>query len=378
MAKNKNGNKDKKQPTFYVHFLKKKEKLVLKIIVPIDYKNLHKTKRNNYSLCFNSNQKKTNLSFQILLNGLNECIEFLFNEFHKNVYLNSGILYVLLEDISEITENKTPYNKMERQIIITKKFKSEYGKFDLSLRINKEIAMTSIIELFNYKIPSQTKQQQLINLPPTRKQHVNNNIPIEESKSPTTTINEIPIKYVKAIVLQYNRKCAKEEHYVIDVKIGIKIVSSNGDISTVKINGGYCKKCNQYIILKKDFDFVKQKGVLLCQIEDKTIQHTSKIKKSSSGNESKIHMLGYNVIKKYDYTYKQREVILANIIENYNITKHQILSIIDMNIARHKKQTNYADAVNKWIQDREYILKYESGDCPEVIVSKVVVGKKNS
>lgn len=142
------------------------------------------------------------------------------------------------------------------------------------------------------------------------------------------------------------------------------------------MDGVYCTKCNQYIILKKDFDATKQKGALLCQVEDKTSQYLLKHKNSSLGNESQIHMLGYNVIKKYNYTHEQRKVILSNVIENYNISKHEILSIIDMNIARHKNQTNYSDAVNKWIQDREYVLKYEAGDCPEVIASKVIVGKR--
>lgn len=163
MAKDKKKNKRKRLPVFYVRFLKNKEKLVLRIIIPIDYKNFQKTKRNNYSLCFDSNQKGVHLSLKILLNGLESYIEFLFNEFHKNVYLKSGVLYILLDDIPEITENKTPYNQMKRQIIIKKVFKSEYGSFDLLLRINKEIAMSSVIKLFNYEIPSKTKQRQLIN-----------------------------------------------------------------------------------------------------------------------------------------------------------------------------------------------------------------------
>lgn len=140
----------------------------------------------------------------------------------------------------------------------------------------------------------------------------------------------------------------------------------------------YCKECNQYIILKSDFGFIKQKGILLCHVIDETPEYTAKHKNSSySATESKVHRLGYNVIKQgYNYTFAQRKIILANIIENYGITQHEILSMLDTNIARKINIPNYADAVEKWKQDREFVSNYDFGSIPEVLINEVVIGKR--
>lgn len=48
--------------------------------------------------------------------------------------------------------------------------------------------------------------------------------------------------------------------------------------------------------------------------------------------------------------------------------------MLDTNISRKIKLTNYADAVAKWQQDREFVANYKKGDCPEVIIDEVVIG----
>lgn len=68
----------------------------------------------------------------------------------------------------------------------------------------------------------------------------------------------------------------------------------------------------------------------MCQVIDKTPEYLSKNKSSYSATESRVHSLGYNVIKQgYNYSFEQRKIILANIIENYGISQHEILSMID-------------------------------------------------
>lgn len=103
----------------------------------------------------------------------------------------------------------------------------------------------------------------------------------------------------------------------------------------------------------------------------------SKHEGSYTSTESRVHSLGYNVIKqRYNYTFEQRKIILANIIENYGITQHEILSMLDTNIARKINLPSYVDAVQKWQQDREFVTNYKTGDIPEVIVDEIVVGKR--
>ena len=185
-------------------------------------------------------------------------------------------------------------------------------------------------------------------------------------------------RYVKAVVLSHNRKCIYEEHTLTNVKIIIKVLVSNDKVIDIIIPAAHCKECNQYIILKSDFKSVKQKGVLLCRVVDKTSEYFTKHSNVPYlGTESKVHRLGYNVIKQgYNYTFTQRKIILANIIENYGITQHEILSMLDTNISRKINLPNYADAVEKWKQDREFIANYEFGSVPEVIIKEAIVGER--
>lgn len=183
-------------------------------------------------------------------------------------------------------------------------------------------------------------------------------------------------KYVKAVVLSHNRKCINDKHDIIDVSAKFKVLINN-EITETSIPAGYCKECDQYIILKSDFKKVKHKGTLLCQVIDKTPEYLSKHEGSYTSTESRVHSLGYNVIRqRYNYTFEQRKIILANIIENYGITQHEILSMIDTNIARKINIPHYEVAVEKWQQDLEFVKNYKQGDIPEVRIDEIIVGKR--
>lgn len=181
---------------------------------------------------------------------------------------------------------------------------------------------------------------------------------------------------VVVIVITDNRKCIYEMHKLLDSYAISKVVNKKGIIQEVKIPAAYCEECGQYIVLKSDFEKAKNEGVLLCMVENYTQKFLHRHNNYSVGNESRIHQLGYNVIQSYGYTDIQRQVILANIIENTNISQQEILSIIDINIARHKTRNNYANAVEKWSKDREFVSNYQLGDCSEVILEYVKIGRR--
>lgn len=199
-----------------------------------------------------------------------------------------------------------------------------------------------------------------------------------DNKEKTSSVTSEKKYYARVVVLSYNRKCVHENHLVNDVKAIIKILTSYDDIVNITVPAAYCKECNQYIILKSDYKLVKSKGIILCQVIDRTTEHILKNKQSSfHGTESKVHSLGYNVIKQgFDYTFEQRKIILINIIENYGITQHEILSMLDTNIARKIGRPSYAEAVKKWKQDREFVANYKLGDMPEIIINKLIIGRR--
>ncbi|MCM1262563.1 MAG: hypothetical protein NC313_07545 [Butyrivibrio sp.] len=269
------------------------------------------------------------------------------------------------------TIQEIPYEKVKKQktiIIYTKAIKN-------CLYFNNKICT-----YFNDMCNPRSFKCKNPNILLTKGKHLSQQIGSQQQKHniADTQLSKNP-QYVKAIVLSHNRKCVFEEHHLISVTAIIKVLTTNNNkVIDIKVPAAYCKECNQHIILKTDFKSIKQKGTLLCHVIDETPEYIAKHKNSSySGTESKVHRLGYNVIKQgYNYTFAQRKIILANIIENYGITQHEILSMLDTNIARKINLSNYEEAVAKWQQDREFIANYKTGDVPEVIIDEVVIGKR--
>lgn len=182
---------------------------------------------------------------------------------------------------------------------------------------------------------------------------------------------------VTTIVLSDNRKCTNNNHNIIDLNAKIRIAQTNGKLLICDIPAAYCKECDTYFVLKKDYKVAKSNGKILCPIIDLTQDGEKKNKgKNLSSSESRIHQLGYNVQRGSNYTREQRQLILANIIENTNISKHEIESCIVRPMMQHKTQPNYADAVLAWQQDLEFIKNYKHGDIPEVIIDRIVIGKR--
>lgn len=193
--------------------------------------------------------------------------------------------------------------------------------------------------------------------------------PVQHSKN-----NEVGIN---AIVLSDNYKCINEAHTIDDINTVVRLAKNNGEIIDYNMPAAYCKNCNLYFVLKDDYIQAKSIGVLLCVVKDYTQKHLQKHKgKKTIGKESKIHELGYNVKKNNGYTEQQRQIILANILENTDISKYEIKSNINMNIARHRNQPNYNQSVECWKKDLDFVDGYKLGDLPQVKITSMSIGRR--
>ena len=179
---------------------------------------------------------------------------------------------------------------------------------------------------------------------------------------------------VTAIVISYNRRCIHQEHAVEDVIAGVRIVTPDGRIITCPIEAGYCRICEEYYILKRDFLKAKKEGILLCPVEDRTSAcSTAQGHAALPSGESRIHRYGYNVKKENGYTDRQRQIVLANILENTDIPKYVVKAVIGRCIRQHQGQKNFAGAVARWSKDLEFVENYRMGDIPEVIVERIIL-----
>lgn len=199
--------------------------------------------------------------------------------------------------------------------------------------------------------------------------------PKQHSVKQSHNINEVGIT---AIVLSDNRKCTNNNHTIIDLNATLRIAKLDGNVINYNIPAAYCEICDTYFVLKRDYKIAKERGTILCPIIDMTEQTISKKGITTlSTSESRIHQLGYNVKRGNGYTREQRQLILANILENTNISRHEVESCILRPMMQHKNQLNYSEAVKAWQQDLEFVKNYKLGDIPDVVIDRIIIGKRN-
>lgn len=205
----------------------------------------------------------------------------------------------------------------------------------------------------------------------TNLKEIQNNTKTKNQKHDTKIVG------ITTIVINDNRKCTNNKHSIIDLNAKIRIAQPDGKLLICDIPAAYCKECDTYFVLKKDYKLAKSNGKILCPIIDLTQEGKKKNRsKNLFTSESRIHQLGYNVKRSSNYTKEQRHLILANIIENTNISKHEIESCILRPMMQHKTQPNYTDAVLAWQEDLEFVKNYKHEDIPEVIIDKMIIGKR--
>lgn len=177
---------------------------------------------------------------------------------------------------------------------------------------------------------------------------------------------------ITAIVVTNNNECIYKNHVLKDIIGILRVVEPTGNIINVKVPMFYCERCMAYYILKNEFYKVKKNGIILCQVlTNQTYEKRVKYETEVVGKESRIHEMGYNVQKNSKYTNQQRQIILANIIENTDISKEEIQSLIRRCISQHKNTSRYSDAIRLWEMDYQFLSTYQKGSIPEVIVSKI-------
>ena len=70
---------------------------------------------------------------------------------------------------------------------------------------------------------------------------------------------------------------------------------------------------------------------------------------------------GYSVSKVRNLSRSARQSILAIMIDSNILTKSGIISYLDFFIRQRKSQKMYADAIEKWEEDREFVQQYNKG-----------------
>ncbi len=138
-----------------------------------------------------------------------------------------------------------------------------------------------------------------------------------------------------------------------------------GVIVTENLSAGYCKDCNIYFILERDYLRLKKSGVVLCQLITYEVYTNSKSTNINSLDlkpESLLHRCGYNVSSTENLSQEQRRGILRRVIDCGLYSVSGLCSYLDWLIDRNSRSStrDMSNAISKWTSDRDYIASYKT------------------
>ena len=174
--------------------------------------------------------------------------------------------------------------------------------------------------------------------------------------------NGLPRIRVQDFVVKGNSfRCENANHEVVDIEAVVDVLNKRTlATNTFILPAGYCKTCNTFFILDSVFEHLKTQGIILCRIEDEKDYHNTNAKFNLAA-ESILMQYGYSVSKARNLSRSARQSILAIMIDSSILTKSGIISYLDFFIRQRKSQKMYADAIEKWEEDREFVQQYHKG-----------------
>lgn len=177
-------------------------------------------------------------------------------------------------------------------------------------------------------------------------------------------------------VIKCNVFMCNQNHNIEQIQALIDVMTPSGEIVTKCIPAGYCKNCDCYFILERDYMQLRAEGILLCQQISYDVYRKKGLSIISGDElkpESLLYQCGYNVSAADDLSSVQRREILCRVVDNGLYSISGICSHLDWLIGRNKKITDRDMnlAISKWQEDRNFISQYNKNSQRNITVSSI-------
>ncbi len=156
------------------------------------------------------------------------------------------------------------------------------------------------------------------------------------------------------LVRTSNARCYERDHVLDKINARVKVVNRrNYQQQVVEIPAYYCRTCNRYYILERDYVALAKIGVICCQvIELKDLKNNGY---AFLATKSLPMLYGYNVSKTGGLSAKDRRLILDMIISNNIWSRDRCISFIKWLIGKNCNRKNMEKAIEKWNSDIDYL-----------------------
>lgn len=189
-----------------------------------------------------------------------------------------------------------------------------------------------------------------------------------------TEVSDTKISFATFVVRTNLFKCNKS-HSIESLNATIDIVTPSGIVVQKEIPAGYCKECNTYFILKRDYERLRVYGVLLCQLVDNQAYLSGEYSQLNGQNlkaESLLHQCGYNVGSVDNLSDFQRHEILKQVVDCRLYTREGLIGFLDWLIARSKHTVNMQNAIKKWSSDRSFVCTLKTPTTQQIQISRLI------
>lgn len=296
------------------------------------FPDMEKVVSNEYGkvINFNENERKENMDYLIL----NECRKYTtFNqEINRNWHL---YICVILQDLED--------NKREKIYIVSGKNRQFAEQIELfSDESNK------IIDDIHHRnhITTYRNKQYILYYYYIYNNHYSN-APINGHKYGTVDVY---------LYYKLTNMCARKNHYTEPVTLHTCFINNQSVL--VSVNAYYCRMCNKYYVnheaIKKYIELGNIPKFNYKVYDEDDI-------KDNLRQTSKLMLYGYNV-RQNGMTSKERQKLLANLIDLNLMSKQEIIRDIQFKIEFNGSKCGNELARIKWEEDIQFVSRYTNGN----------------
>lgn len=150
----------------------------------------------------------------------------------------------------------------------------------------------------------------------------------------------------------YSTRCYRAGHAVNRTAY---IARRKDDLGVLRLPAHYCEQCDKYFIGRQTLNLYEKDFGKLAVKKKRVDVDESDFDQFEA--ESKLHLLGYNVING-EYTEPERQRILVHLLKTNRMSYLEICSTIEQNIRIFENTITHQLAVQKWKKDLKFLGDY--------------------
>lgn len=160
--------------------------------------------------------------------------------------------------------------------------------------------------------------------------------------------------------------CHKNKHNIIQATA----ILYNQTDSEIKLNVEYCTECKKFFLEYSIFEQYRERfGALIGNLQ--LVKNGEFTGGYELADESPLHIIGYNVGQKDDFSNIERQYILARVLYGKIMTKAEVVKYLSFFIRRNGAKNGNERALTKWKEDLVFVQEYDINIQPHIIISTI-------